>query len=246
MAALNLVGKTFGQLTVLERDFSIKKNCSYWLCKCSCGNFKTVRGTSLTSGHTQSCGCLRKANVSKLHEANVKDIKGQKFGLLTALEISERNNGNTFWNCQCECGNITKVRIDSLTSGNTKSCGCINSKGEQIIAKILKDNQIIFIQQYSFPDLNGQHNKPLRFDFAILSLDNTVKCVIEFQGIQHYSPQKFFGGQERFVAQQANDNKKEEYCKQNDIPLIIFDYKELNKIDTDYFKNKLLSKGVLL
>jgi hypothetical protein len=29
------------------------------MCQCSCGNTKAVRGTSLTSGNTQSCGCIK-------------------------------------------------------------------------------------------------------------------------------------------------------------------------------------------
>lgn len=29
--------------------------------------------------------------------------------------------------CKCDCGNITEIRYDMLKSGNTKSCGCINT-----------------------------------------------------------------------------------------------------------------------
>lgn len=43
---LDLVGKTFEELTVLEWDLSINKKGTYWKCLCSCGNVKTIRGTS--------------------------------------------------------------------------------------------------------------------------------------------------------------------------------------------------------
>jgi len=54
------------------------------------------------------------------------DITGQKFGRLMALEMVPRGpeDRHTKWLCQCECGKIIQTRINSLRSGNTKSCGC--------------------------------------------------------------------------------------------------------------------------
>ena len=31
---------------------------AYWLCKCDCGNYKTVNSDCLVQGHTVSCGCI--------------------------------------------------------------------------------------------------------------------------------------------------------------------------------------------
>ena len=73
---LDLVGKTFEELTVLERDLSINKKGTYWKCLCSCGNVKTIRGTSLTSGNTKSCGHLQKERLTEIHNKNIKDITG--------------------------------------------------------------------------------------------------------------------------------------------------------------------------
>ena len=64
-------------------------------------------------------------------EANTKklDLKDQKFGLLTAIKPAKRRDDRyTRWVCQCECGNITEVRTDYLTSGHTTSCGCEKEK----------------------------------------------------------------------------------------------------------------------
>lgn len=50
------------------------------------------------------------------------------FGRLTVLErISrqERNRKRVLWRCMCICGNITEVSTCRLTSGHTKSCGCL-------------------------------------------------------------------------------------------------------------------------
>lgn len=55
-----------------------------------------------------------------------KDQHGKKYGRLTVLHVSGRDNrGNVIWKCKCDCGNISKVRSSSLNAGKTKSCGCI-------------------------------------------------------------------------------------------------------------------------
>lgn len=53
-----------------------------------------------------------------------KDLIGRCFGHLTVLEQCGRKNNRIMWRCQCDCGNTTEVNTHSLTSGNTKSCGC--------------------------------------------------------------------------------------------------------------------------
>lgn len=54
------------------------------------------------------------------------DLTGQNFGRLTVLRDSgERGNGMVIWECECECGNLTKVRSGNLQSGHIKSCGCL-------------------------------------------------------------------------------------------------------------------------
>lgn len=57
---LNLVGKKFSRLLVLEFSHikGSNRNRSYWKCLCDCGNTKIVRGSSLKEGSTKSCGCI--------------------------------------------------------------------------------------------------------------------------------------------------------------------------------------------
>lgn len=56
------------------------------------------------------------------------DLKGQTFGKLTVLEISDKldASGCRMWKCQCACGNITYASSSKLTMGAKKSCGCAN------------------------------------------------------------------------------------------------------------------------
>jgi hypothetical protein len=63
-----------------------------------------------------------------------KDITGQKFGRLTAIERVEDyvfpKSGCHLskWRCKCECGKEVDVAISSLKNGNTKSCGCLQKE----------------------------------------------------------------------------------------------------------------------
>lgn len=51
---------------------------------------------------------------------------GDKFNKWTVLEESERTTARRF-KCQCDCGNISIVRIDGLTQGTSKGCrNCAN------------------------------------------------------------------------------------------------------------------------
>ncbi|KAB2699361.1 hypothetical protein F9K79_09715 [Ochrobactrum sp. Kaboul] len=66
------------------------------------------------------------------------DLTHRRFGRLTALAI-QRGGRRSYWTCQCDCGNTKVVSISKLTSGNTKSCGCLRS--ELVTAKNMKHGQ---------------------------------------------------------------------------------------------------------
>lgn len=57
---LDIVGKTFGKLTVLD-EFTSTGNGTSWKCRCECGNEVYVYRGKLTTGHTKSCGCTTKS-----------------------------------------------------------------------------------------------------------------------------------------------------------------------------------------
>ena len=56
----NLIGQTFGELTVIKRVENNKDGRARWLCKCSCGNEKITTGKLLLRGDTKSCGCVKR------------------------------------------------------------------------------------------------------------------------------------------------------------------------------------------
>lgn len=227
--AENLIGRTFGRLTVIHRYIDEQDHVQ-WECQCECGNSLIIRGDSLKSGHTKSCGCLQKEKVGQL---KLKDFTGQKFGKLTAIKRSERkdSNGQYYWYCDCECGtkNI-EISGNNLTSGHTGSCGCVKSHGEEKIAQILSKYNILFQREYRISNFIMSTGGSPRFDFAILNSDNTVKYFIEYHGEQHWIARGNIFTQEKVNIIQQRDMEKEKYCIDNNIPLIIIPYTHFNDI----------------
>ena len=58
----------------------------------------------------------------------MEDLKDKKFNMLTAIKPLYLYEREWVWECHCECGNTTKVRISKLKNGLTKSCGCFKKR----------------------------------------------------------------------------------------------------------------------
>lgn len=57
----------------------------------------------------------------------IKDISGQRFGLLRVLSLSVRRRGGyAFWLCECDCGRKAVKNGHHLRNGHTRSCGCLS------------------------------------------------------------------------------------------------------------------------
>lgn len=237
--AKDISGQIFGELKVLgidkERTFS-KKEKIYWRCLClRCGKETSIISESLKTGNSKTCGCSHEEAVKTLR----KDITGQIFGYLKAIEPDEEetarrrneHGGRLWWKCEClKCGNIVTKNGNELRAGQIISCGCVKeSRGELLIENFLRENKISYKKEFSFSDLKGE-NGLLRFDFSIYYQDN-IFALIEFQGEQHYIPKEYFGGQMQLERQKAYDNKKRDYCKNNNIKLIEIPYYKINNIN---------------
>lgn len=62
MTSISELYNIYGNLIVVSRVLSRRRG-AYWLCQCMCGKQCIVRGYSLRSGHTKSCGCLGRKNL---------------------------------------------------------------------------------------------------------------------------------------------------------------------------------------
>jgi hypothetical protein len=53
------------------------------------------------------------------------DRVGARFGrLIVTSRAGTTASKKVLWECRCDCGNVTRVDICSLVTGNTVSCGC--------------------------------------------------------------------------------------------------------------------------
>ena len=228
---IDITGEVFGDLIVLER--SIKKDAShsvFWKCKCSCGNIETILGTDLRNNKITKCSQCRK-NEFLLNPSC--DHTGEKFGLLTVIApTKKRSAGNVIWKCQCDCGTICEISSNALVSGNTNSCGCLrnSSLGESLIEQYLKMGHISYKKQITFADCRSPKNAVLLFDFGLYDQNNNLIAVIEYDGIQHFTPIEYFGGEEAFKYLQSCDNIKNKYMKEQGIPLFRISYLQKNEI----------------
>ena len=74
----------------------------------------------------------------------MKDLTGCKFGQLTVLECAGKLDGRRYsWRCLCDCGKEVTVLGASLTSGNTKSCGCQKYRGIKKYNQEQSQNSIV-------------------------------------------------------------------------------------------------------
>lgn len=122
---MELVNHRFGALRVLTR--TNKSNRIAWECICDCGKMTVVDQSHLRQGNITSCKHCSNVKISK---ANSKDITGNRYGNLTAIERLGRVNGiNVRWRCVCDCGNHIDAVIGNLTSAATTQCrSCSMSK----------------------------------------------------------------------------------------------------------------------
>lgn len=113
---VDLTSRTFGELKAIRYIKESKK----WLCECSCGNTVLKRSWDLRNGRSKTCGDSTKHTSRRL-----KDISGEKFGELRAIEYIRSGTSGVrgTWLCECSCGNTIYVEPSLLLSGRKKSCG---------------------------------------------------------------------------------------------------------------------------
>ena len=120
--AHDLLGKTFGELTVLSKSQSRHNSGGvWWICRCTCGEIYECQGTHLVMGRRTHCA----GNAHK-RSRNFVDIQGQRFGILTVLYPTAMRDakGSVVWHCRCDCGKETDVPYNNLMYTNLVSCGC--------------------------------------------------------------------------------------------------------------------------
>lgn len=166
-------------------------------------------------------------NSTIFHMCNPKIIDNIKYYIkinklpckLLSTEYIGYNNKLKF---QCKCGQIYYSSLHDLMYNNHICCNncrkAIHSKMERDTARILKELNIDFISQYAYEDC--KYKNTLKYDFYLPQYNTCIEC----QGIQHFEPVDYFGGEEKFKTQQLRDKVKFDYCQSNNINIIYIVY----------------------
>lgn len=228
----DIIGSVYGCYQVLSK--SNQKSDSYNLYLCEC-----IKCHSQTLKTIAQLKALKGDHCSNCHKEN---LIGKRYGKLLVIEEMPYNGQHTRWKCQCDCGNITIVQKGNLISGNTFSCGCIKrSKGELVIEDYLKTRQIPYEIEKKFNTCIFPNTQELaRFDFYLPELN----VLIEYDGQQHFQEVSIFETSLETV--QAHDKFKNQWCKENNIPLIRIPYTQFLNIksilDKELFNNNSLEE----
>jgi hypothetical protein len=119
---IDLTGKRYGALTVLERGPDYPNHTGTtgthprWRCRCDCGTIWIVSGGTLRAGKTVRCRACSRV-----------PLQGLRFGRLLVIGPASREDRvatKARWLCKCDCGKTINTRTDYLRTGRATSCGC--------------------------------------------------------------------------------------------------------------------------
>lgn len=177
---IDLTGQKFDKLEVLEKAPSRNRH-TYWKCKCDCGNVIEVSGEFLKRPNIpRSCGChkVKEEKISKKER-----LIGQRFGKLTVIKnTNESNNQGYLWLCKCDCGKEKIVSTQALSTGHTKSCGCLKLESHLIDLTNQKFGKLTAL--YYIPNTKQWHckcecgnEKDILGDFLRRNLIQSCGCI---------------------------------------------------------------------
>jgi len=172
--------------------------------------------------HLRGSGCpICSGNIKKTTEQFIEKSK-LKHGEKYDYSLVEYKNKLTIVNIICPKHGIFQQRPDLHLQGfGCKICN--ESKLEKKVRDFLESKKIKFVPQKKFTDCKNV--LPLSFDFFLIEKNVLLEC----NGIQHYEPVEYFGGQKRYLKQKLNDNIKKNFCKKNGIRLLIIN--NLKEVD---------------
>jgi very-short-patch-repair endonuclease len=198
----------------------LKMGCDHHEWEATIANRTNDRGCPFCAGK-KICPCN---SLQTIKPDIAAEWHHQKNISLKPSEVTVGSGKKVWWKCLkkgCD-HHIWEATVNHRTGDNGSGCPfCRKSKGEDKIMKILENRKINYIFQK-------------RLNYRGLSLDFFLpdsNTAIEFDGIQHFEPVEYFGGEETFLKQRENDSLKNIYCSNNGINLLRIHYEDMEEIE---------------
>lgn len=216
--------------------------------RCKCGQEFSIMESNIRKSKLQCEKCWheqlgkeRRLNTTQIQ--NRIDKKYGKYMFKLVDNPSSRKERVDILHCGCKkifSVSSIDVLIDKRKTHGVKCPYCYGkSVGEQRIAKFLYEYDIDFVTEKTFDGLVSENGVRLRYDFAILK-NGVIDCLIEYDGVHHYSEAKFKGKNNDIEKVIKHDILKNEYAKSNNIPLIRIGYLDYPKIFDILINNKII------
>lgn len=188
------------------------------------GDFCIQAAAHLSGKGCTKCGIIsrNKERTKSIGEAR-EEFSKRGYELISTEYVNSRTNLIYL----CDKHGEQTMSLSNLKSGYGCPLCAPVSKGERAIWEHLSNIGVTFKKEQSFKDLTSKRGRRLRFDFSITLPDKML--LIEFHGQQHYRPQGTFV--EGFDTRVYHDKLKENWARENNIPLLIIPYSKMRVIN---------------
>lgn len=193
----------------------VKESHTYYTVKCKdCGHIRETTLKNLIK-HL-NCGCKTNVKRNRTAEEFINEVnENSEFGTYSLINEYKNQTIKVLLKHN-DCGFIWEVRPSDIIHARSQcpKCGKKYSKMVLYIERLLKKLNISFEMEKRLK------NSLQRFDFYLEN--DKYKIAIEYNGEQHYKENNYFSM--TLEQQQNRDNKKRQYCKDNNIILYELPY----------------------
>lgn len=108
-------------------------------------------------------------------------VTGAKYGRLEIISLSHQDKRwRKHYLCICECGNKKTIQGSLLTSGNTKSCGCLSKDARK---KFILPNDKAVINQIILQYKRHAKNRGINFELQYETVEKLVRGSCYYCGV---------------------------------------------------------------
>lgn len=206
-----------GKYTLARNKIKIKHNsCNF--------EYDVVASKFLFDDRCPNC-CSTKKKTAREVRNKIVELGNNEYELLGEY----KNSVTPIKLKHIACSHIFKMTYGNFVSQGQRCPKCKSSKGERLVSNFLNRQNLRYEEQYKFKECINI--RPLPFDFAVLGKNENVIALMEFDGRQHFEPVDFFGGEEGLSRIKLHDRIKNNFCEDNNIPLLRIPYWEQGNIE---------------